>query len=145
MTDILLKPITLNVFPTSVHTPITTRDCNLRKPANRNQPNPYQTAQNNGETRQYEDLPQEKQTPQENGMTTCISFEVYLLSYVPSKLSATQQRKAVIDTDACANPSCDKEYQEVQNIWLPNPCIIALRDQLNKTSCETTYNCKRLN
>ena len=71
------------------------------------------------EPRQYDDAPQEAQTTQENGITACISLEGDLLSYVRLKFSASQQRRALIDTGACANAMSEKDYQEVKSFGTP--------------------------
>ena len=64
--------------------------------------------------RQYDNAPQEAQATQENGITACISLEGDLLSYVPLKFTTNQQRKALIDTGACANAISEKDYQELK-------------------------------
>ena len=84
--------------------------------------------QNNEEPRQYDDAPQEAQTTQESGITACISYEADLLSYVPLKFSAGQQRRALIDTGACANAISEKDYHELKSFGTP----IATPSQVNK-------------
>ena len=71
--------------------------------------------------RQYDIAPQEAQATQDNGITACISLEGDLLSYVPLKFSTNQQRKAFIDTGACANAISEKDYQELKPFGTPLP------------------------
>ena len=73
------------------------------------------------EPRQYDDAPQEAQKTQENGITACISFERDLPSYVPLKFSASQQRRALIDTGANANAISEKDYQELKSFGTATP------------------------
>ena len=47
-------------------------------------------------------------------ITACISLEGDVLSYAPLKFSNIQDRKALIDTGACANAISEKDYEELQ-------------------------------
>ena len=76
---------------------------------------------------QYDDAPQEAQTTQEKGLTACISLEGDL-SYVPMKFSATQQKRAQVDTGAWANAISEKDYQELESFGTP----IATPSEVNK-------------
>ena len=49
-------------------------------------------------------------TDEQNEITACISLEGDVLSYVPLKFSNYQQKKALIDTGACANAISERDY-----------------------------------
>ena len=61
--------------------------------------------------RQYEEQPRKTKNEQ-NEITACISLEGGVLSYVPLKFPNNQQRKALIDTGACANAITEKDYDD---------------------------------
>ena len=74
--------------------------------------NKYHTTKKRVEPRQYVE-PQETNNEQ-YGMTACIALEVDVLSYVPLKFPNNQHRKALIDTGACANAICEKDYEDLK-------------------------------
>ena len=51
---------------------------------------------------------------EQNEITACISLEAAVLSYVPLKFPNNQQRKALIDTGACANAISEKDYEQLK-------------------------------
>ena len=65
---------------------------------------------------QYEDaLLQKTQTTRENAITACISLEGNILSYVPLRFAANQQKKAFVGTTACDNAISEEDYQELKS------------------------------
>ena len=56
-----------------------------------------------------------KTTDEQNEITACISLEGDVLSYVPLKFPNNQQRKALIDTGACANAINKKDYEDLKS------------------------------
>ena len=119
------RQLTQNTFATLADTQIIKRGTAISKPKSTN-PLPNSTKKRI-EPRQYDEAPQEAQTTQENGITACISLED-LFSYVTLKFSATQQRRALIDTGACANAISEKDYQELKSFGTP----IATPSEVNK-------------
>ena len=58
---------------------------------------------------------QREKTDDQNEKTACISLEGDVLSYVPLKFPNNQQRKALIDTGACANAISEKDYEDLKS------------------------------
>ena len=89
--------------------------------------------------RQYEQKPREK-TNEQNEITACISLKGDVLSYVPLKFPIHQQRKALIDTGACANAISEKDYEDLKSSFgtsatISKPC------EVSKVSLRTTCTC----
>ena len=86
-----------------------------KKRANRNQQIPYQTASKNDWSHASIRMHQHKKHKRHNGLTACISLEGDPVSYVTLTFSVNQQKKALIDTGACAFAISEKDYQELKS------------------------------
>ena len=74
---------------------------------------------------------QRETTDEPNEITACISLEGDVLSYVPLKFPNNQQRKALIDTGACANAISENNYGDLKSTF-GTTAIVSQPSEVNK-------------